>query len=198
MKETQYIRFSAKTHTKNWQMRCPSVCEFELTFKCGLHCRHCYTDCYNKPGLIKDELDTKKIKSILDKVHAAGVIWLCFTGGDPLTRKDFPEIYAYAKNKGFIVTLFTNACSMTEEIADALKKSPPFVIEITLNAVTRDRYELISRVKGSFERAMDGIRMITERGLPLKIKTLVTRDNLEDVPRIKKYVERLGLDFKPS
>lgn len=108
MEEIQYKTFSLNTHKKNWQINNPNVCQFELTFKCGLHCKYCYTDCYNKPDYSKDELSTKEIKLILNKVYDAGVIRLCFTGGDPLARKDFLDIYAYAKIKGFIITIFTN------------------------------------------------------------------------------------------
>ncbi|MCK4809519.1 MAG: radical SAM protein [Candidatus Omnitrophica bacterium] len=198
MKELQYRTFSLKTHKKNWRIKKPNVCQFELTFKCGLHCRHCYSDCYNKQEYIKGELSTGQVKFLLDKIYNAGVIWLCWTGGDPLTRPDFLEFYSYAKDKGFIITIFTNGCSMTEEIAGYLKKQPPFVIEITLNAVTKETYEEISRVKGSFEKAMDGIKLITQNKLPLKIKTQVIKDNLEELPKIKEFVENLGLSFRPS
>lgn len=198
MKEIQYKSFSLKTHKKNWQINSPNVCQFELTFRCGLHCKHCYTDCYNKSDYSKDELSTKEIKLILDKVYNAGVIWLCFTGGDPLTRKDFLDIYSYAKDKGFIITIFTNGYSMTKRVANYLKERPPFVVEITLNAVTRKTYEDIAQVKDSFEKVMDGIKMMTQRKLPLKIKTQVTKDNLKELPKIKEVVENLGLDFRPS
>lgn len=225
MREIQYKAFSWRTHKKNWHLKSPNVCQFELTFRCGLHCKHCYTDCYNTlshsdpdlergeregeesqkrffvagaPQNDRGELNTAQVKFILDKVFNAGVIWLCFTGGDPLTRKDFLEIYAYAKNKGFIITVFTNAYSMTEEIADHLEKSPPFVIEITLNAVTQGLYEKISRVKGSFKKAMAGIELITQRKLPLKIKTQVIKDNFDELGKIKEFVENLGQDFRPS
>lgn len=198
MQEIQYETFSLKAHKKNWQINSPNVCQFELTFKCGLHCKHCYTDCYNRPGSTRNELGTKEVKFILDKIHNAGVIWLCFTGGDPLTRKDFLEIYSYAKNKGFIVTVFINAYSMTEKIADYLKKSPPFVIEMTLNAVTEDLYEKISQVRGSFKETMRGIDLILRAKLPLKIKTQITKDNLEEIPRIRKFLKKEKLKFYPS
>lgn len=198
MREIQYKTFSLKAHKKNWHLKSPNVCQFELTFKCGIHCKHCYTDCYNRPSPVSNELGTKEIKFILDKIHNAGVIWLCFTGGDPLIREDFLEIYAYAKNKGFIVTIFTNACSMTKEIADYLEKSPPFVIEVTLNAVTQGLYEKISQVKGSFEKAMAGIKLITKRKLPLKIKTQAVKDNFKELGKIKEFVGNLGLDYTPS
>lgn len=198
MKEIQYKTFSLKVHEKNWRLKKPNVCQFELTFKCGIRCKHCYTDCYNKPGYVKKELTTQQVKFLLDEMYNAGVIWLCFTGGDPLTRKDFLEIYSYAKDKGFIITIFTNGCSMTKKIADYLKERPPFVIEMTLNAITKKIYEDISQVKGSFEKVMDGIKLITRSKLPLKIKTQVMRVNLEELPKIKGFVENLGLKYRPS
>lgn len=197
MREVQYKNFSWQTHKKNWKLKKPNVCQFELTFGCGLHCKHCYTDCYNKPGYLKKELNTKEIKFILDKVYQAGAIWLGFTGGDPLTRKDFLDIYSYAKGKGFIVTIFTNAYSMTKEIAKYLKKEPPFVIEMTLNAVTKETYEKVSRVKGSLEKVREGISLILKEKLTLKIKTQITKDNLREIPKIKKFIEGLGLKFHP-
>lgn len=198
MKEVQYRHFSLRMHKKNWRIKNPNVCQFELTFKCGLRCRHCYTDCYNRPDYIKKELNTKEIKLILDKVHQAGCIWLCFTGGDPLIRGDFLRIYSYAKDKGFIITVFTNGYSMTEQIAEYFKTRPPFVIEISLNAATKELYEKISQVKGSFEKTMNGIDLILKAKLPLKIKTQVTKDNLKEMPEIKKFIRSMGLNFHPG
>ena len=198
MREIQYKKFSWDIHKKNWRVKQPNVCQFELTFRCGLHCKHCYTDCYNKDEYLERELSAVQVKRLLDKIYNSGVIWLCFTGGDPLTRDDFLEIYSYAKEKGFIITIFTNGYSMTKEILDYLKNRPPFVIEITLNAVTKKTYEDISQVKGSFEKVMHGVDMIAQNKLPLKIKTQVMRHNLEELPKIKEFVEGLGLRFRPS
>lgn len=198
MKEKEYREFSLKIHKKNWRFEKPNVCQFELTFRCDLHCRHCYTDCYNNPSCIEKELNTEDIKYIVDKVHNAGVVWVCFTGGDPLTRQDFLDIYTYAKKKGFIITVFTSGYSITGEVVRHFKKSPPFAIEITLNAVSQSLYEKISQVNGSFDRVMAGIDLILRERLPLRLKTEVTRDNLLEVYEIKKFIEKLGLRFRPS
>lgn len=198
MREIQYKDFSWETHIKNWKLRRPNVCQFELTFKCDLHCKHCYTDCYNKERFIKEELDTSRVKFILDKVYEAGCIWLCFTGGDPLTRTDFLEIYDYAKRKGFIVTVFTNAYSITEEIASHFAKSPPFVIEMTLNAVSKDLYDDIAGVKGAFEKVMKGIDLLRKYSIPLKIKTQVTTENFGHLPAIKSFLASKNIVFRPS
>jgi len=198
MKEIQYKKFSWNTHKKNWKLKRPNVCQFELTFACGLNCNYCYASCYNKGQYLKKELNTEQVKFILDKLYNSGVIWICFTGGDPLTRNDFLEIYSYAKNKGFIISIFTNGYSMSKKIADYLKDKPPFVIEITLNGVTKGSYEKISGVKNSFAETMQGLDLILERKLPLKIKTQVIKDNLEELAKIRKFVESLELKFRPS
>jgi len=198
MRTTCYKSFSLKFHKKNWQNKRPNLCQFELTFGCGLRCKHCYTDCYNKAGYIRRELNTKEVKLILDKIYDRGILWLCLTGGDPLIRPDFLELYAYAKNKGFIITVFTNAYSISRRTLDYLKNNSPFVIEVALNAVNEDLCEKITQVKGSFVKIMQGINLILKAGLSLKIKTLVTKDNLKELPRIKKFVESLGLKFRPS
>ncbi len=198
MKEIQYRTFSWRTHKRNLQLKKPNVCRFELTFGCGLRCKHCYTDCYNRPDYVKKELKTEEVKFVLDKVYKAGVIWIYFTGGDPLIRDDFLDIYTYAKGKGFIITILTSACSMTKEIIDYLKKRPPFVVEMTLNGVTKETYEVISQVKGSFDKAMGGLELILKANLPLKVKTQVTKENLYQISTIKKFIEDLGLEFRPA
>lgn len=198
MKEAQYKTFSLKTHKKNWQVKKPNVCQFELTFKCGLHCTHCYSDCYNNLEFIKKELNTQQIKSVVDKLYDLGVLWLCFTGGDPLERGDFLEIYSYAKEKGFIVSIFTTGYSMTQEMANCLEKRPPFVIEITINGVTKQSYEKVTQVEGSYEKAMRGLDLILKKNLPLKVKTMATRQNFEELPRIKQFLESKNIQFRPS
>jgi radical SAM protein with 4Fe4S-binding SPASM domain len=190
MRNIQYKKFSWDIHQKNWQLNRPNVAQFELTFNCGLHCKYCYSDCYNQPPLIKKELTTAQVKTIIDKLYLAGVLWLCFTGGDPLIRSDFLEIYAYAKAKGFIITIFTNGCSMTEKIAGFLKKQLPFGVEMTLPAGEKELYEQITQVKGSFTRVIRGIELILSADIALKIKTQVIKDNFNHLPRIKKFLSQ--------
>ena len=198
MKEIPYKSFSFKRHAHALQEDKASVCQFELTYGCDFHCRHCYTDCYNKPAYLEKELTSAGIKFLLDKIQQAGIVWLCFTGGDPLTRPDFLNIYSYAKQKGFMVTVFTNGYSMTKKMIGCFKEQPPFVIEITLNSVAEHSYESISRMKGSFVKVMEVIKLLLKEKIPLKIKTQITRDNLAEIPQIKKFVEGLGLEFSPS
>jgi radical SAM protein with 4Fe4S-binding SPASM domain len=126
-----------------------------------------------------------------------GCFWLLYTGGEIFARRDFLEIYTYAKQKGFLVTLFTNGTLINEKIADYLVEWPPFAIEITLYGRTKETYEALTQIPGSHERCLRGIRLLKERGLPLKLKTVATSINKHEISAMQHFAEEdLGVDFK--
>jgi len=136
-------------------------------------------------------LTTEEWKKILDVLQKEGTLNLCFTGGEPLIRDDFLEIYSYAKTKGFIIILFTNGQALTAKIMDYLVKSPPYSIEITLNSITKKTYESITQIPGSFLKVMKTINMLKERKLPLILKTNCLKQNKHEIGRIKVFTEKL-------
>jgi len=192
----EYKEFSLNVHTQAAHTRTVVTAQIELTYGCNLHCVHCYTDCYNRADLIKQEMSYEEITRILDQLAAEGCLWVCFTGGEIFMRKDFLDVYAYAKQKGFLITLFTNGTLFTEAIADYLKEHPPFKIEISCHAATEETFDRITQVRGSFQRFMKGVRLLLERGLPIKIKTKAMTLNRHELDQIQALVEGLGLQFR--
>src|SRR5262252_8992049 len=143
------------------------------------------------------ELTKEEHFRILDELVEMGCFWLLYTGGEIFARKDFLEIYTYAKKKGFLITLFTNGTILTEQIADYLTEWPPFAIEITLYGRTRETYEALTMIPGSYDRCLQGIRLLKERGLPLKLKTVATSINKHEVMAMRHFAEEeLGVEFK--
>jgi MoaA/NifB/PqqE/SkfB family radical SAM enzyme len=172
--------------------RFPLSGQWELTCRCNLHCIMCYTDCFNTSDMIRQELSFPEITRIMDEIEEAGCLELCLTGGEPLARKDFLDIYAAAKQNGFLVTVFTNGTLLTEKIADYWAEYPPAMIEISFHGLTERSFEEITQGRGSYARCLDGIRMILERDLPLTLNTTGMTVNRDEVLAIKDYVERLG------
>ncbi|MDI6688095.1 MAG: radical SAM protein [Desulfobacterales bacterium] len=177
--------------------RIPISGSFELTFRCNLRCAHCYCNLpINDKDAIEKELTTEEVFDILDQIAEAGCLWLLITGGDPLVRQDFLEIYTYAKKKGFIITLFTNGTLITPEIADYLKEWPPYKLEITLYGVTSETHESVTGIPGSFKHCKKGINLLLERQLPLELKTMVMTLNKDELWQIKGYAEKLEVKFR--
>ncbi len=133
---------------------------------------------------------------ILDELAEAGVLWLLFTGGEPLVRPDFAEIYMHAKRKGMLITLFTNGTTVTDEVADLLAAYPPFAVEVSLYGRTAPVYERVTGVPGSFERCMAGIARLAARPLLLRLKTPLMTLNRDELWEIKAYAESLDVEFR--
>ncbi len=172
--------------------RFPLSGQWELTCRCNLRCVMCYTDCFNTPDRLRQELSTPEILRITDEIHEAGCMEICLTGGEPLARRDFLDIYTYAKQKGFLVTVFTNGTLITEKIADHWVQYPLSMIEISLHGLGKSSFDLITQGPGSYERCLAGIRMLLERKLPLTLKTTGMTVNRDEILKIKADVEDLG------
>jgi len=192
----EYKDWSRKFHAEH--AREPIVMQIELTYRCPLHCVHCYSDCYNNQGYAGKELSTEKLKRLMDKLYEAKCLWLCFTGGDPMMRPDFIELYDYARDKGFILTIFTSLSALTDRIFDKFVEKPPFSIEMTLNAAREKTFDNISQVKGLFNETIANIKKIRNAKLPLKIKTMLTKNNTHETEQIRELIESFGCEFRPS
>src|SRR5947207_5907704 len=198
MNAVSYGEFSLGLHQHFGDKRSPVEVSIEVSRRCPSDIHHCY---YNLPmgdlAARNRELTKDEYEKILDELADMGVIWLLFTGGEIFARKDFLEIYTYAKQKGFLITLFTNGILINEKIADYLREYPPFAIEITLYGRTRETYEALTQLPGSYDRCMRGIHLLLDRGLPLKLKTVGTRVNAHEVVSMRQFAEQeLGIDFK--
>ena len=178
--------------------RAPLNATIELTLRCPLTCAHCYNNLPMADHQARlAELSYEEHCRILDEITEAGCFWLLYTGGEIFARKDFLDIYTYAKQKGLLITLFTNGTLITPTVADYLTEWRPFSIEITLYGRTRETYEELTRIPGSYDRCMRGIRLLMERNLPLKLKTVGVSINRHEVWDMKRFVEEdLGLEFK--
>lgn len=177
--------------------RFPLACQWELTCRCNLHCVMCYTDCFNRPDRIRRELATEEILRILHELADAGTVELCLTGGEPLARPDFFEIYAEAVRLGFLLTIFSNGTLIREEEADRFAALRPHRIEISLHGVTQATFERVTQGPGSYQRCRHAIQLLLERRLPLTLKATAMTLNYPEILEIKQHVESLnGVRFK--
>lgn len=174
----------------------PYACQWEITCRCNLRCIMCYTDCFNRPESIRQELTTQEILRIMDELAEAGCLELCLTGGEPLARPDFFDLYDHAVASGFLVTVFTNGTLVTENVADRFAATPPYRIEISLHGLTAETFERVTQGRGSYGRCMMAIRLLRERGLPLLLKTTAMTVNRHEIIGIKRFAQDLGAGYK--
>ena len=177
--------------------RYPYSATFEITDRCNLSCVQCYINqAAGSRAARSTELTTEQAKQILAQIAEAGCFFLTFTGGDPILRSDFPQIYQYAKRLGMVVSIFTNGTLITPEIADMLAEYTPRVIEITLYGATQQTYERVTRTPGAFKRVHRGIKLLLDRQVPLSLKTMVMTINHHELDAMQAFAEGLGVKFR--
>jgi radical SAM protein with 4Fe4S-binding SPASM domain len=171
--------------------RIPISGAMEITSRCNLRCAHCFLGHEPTTG----ELSTPQVCAIIDQVAAEGCLWFLISGGEPLVRPDFLDIYAHAKQKGLLLSLFTNGTLVTPEIADYLWEWPPVEVEITLYGATPETYERVTGVPGSFQRAVRGIDLLLERGIQVRLKTVVMTWNRHELEAMQAFAASRGCAF---
>jgi radical SAM protein with 4Fe4S-binding SPASM domain len=197
METISYGAFSQTFHERTMREHLPISGTIEVTRRCPLSCAHCYNNLpMGDREAAAGELSCAEHCRILDELADAGCLWLLFTGGEIFARRDFLDIYTYAKKKGFLITLFTNGTLVTPRIADYLATWRPFSIEITLYGRTKATYERLTGVPGSYEKCLRGIDLLLERGLPVALKTVAVTLNVHELDDMQAFADRLGVPFK--
>ena len=176
--------------------RRPMTFDLEITARCNNNCRHCYI---NLPPddrrAIKDELSLKEIERIAKEAVSLGAVWCLITGGEPLLRKDFPDIYLSLKKAGLLVSVFTNATLITEEHVRLFKKYPPRDIEITVYGVTDNTYGRMTRNPASFRAFRRGLGLLLKNNINVRLKAMATRSNFTELAAIKRFCKPRTKDY---
>jgi radical SAM protein with 4Fe4S-binding SPASM domain len=174
--------------------------DMELTERCNNNCIHCYINLPADDPCRAKELSAEKIKSILSEAATLGCLTVRFTGGEPLLREDFQEIYLFARRLGLKVFLFTNATLITPELADLFARIPPRKkIEVSVYGMSQKSYEAVTRTPGSFDAARRGMALFQEKGIPFVVKAAVLPANKGDLDEFEAWAETIpGMDKPPA
>ena len=168
--------------------RIPLSIGIELTSRCNLNCRHCYI---NKPSNDKaafsSELSFKEIDRITNEALKLGTLWIQISGGEPLLRDDFLDIYLSLKKKGFLISVLTNGTLISKEHIEVFKKYPPRSLEISIYGITQKTYEQVTRTKGSLESFQRGFGLCHDNDFDIILKTVASRLILPELDRIKDF-----------
>jgi len=194
LSDDDYLRqFSKKVAAQ----RIPLSGSLDLTRRCNLRCVHCYLgDKTAGRDDLKPELNTVQWIDIIDQITDAGCLNLLITGGEPLLRKDFAEIYTRAKTNGLIVTVFTNGTLIENEIIELFEDLPPHAVEISLYGATEETYEKITGVRGSYGRCLNNIKRLLDHHVHLKLKTVLMTHNQHEFCDIQQMAEEYGVKFR--
>lgn len=176
--------------------RQPASGIFELTSRCNLACPMCYVSHLANDFEVRNkELPPSKWLSLAHEAVDNGMIFLLLTGGEVFLRPDFFEIYEPLTRLGVILSIYTNGTLITDTHARRLAQAPPNIIEITLYGATASTYEGVSGVPGSYKQCCAGIEALLNHGISVGLKTMVTRQNVNELELMRQMAREWGVTF---
>jgi len=155
--------------------RLPLEGHIDLTYRCNNHCRHCWLWLPEQAKVQKDELAFDEIQHIVDQARTMGCQRWGISGGEPMLRPDFPEIFDYLTRKAVGYTLNTNGTLITPEIARLLVHKGTKMV--ALYGATAEVYDHVTRHPGGFEKMMRGFSYLKEAGAGFIVQLIPMQAN---------------------
>jgi heme d1 biosynthesis radical SAM protein NirJ len=159
---------------------------WNLVRRCNLTCKHCYS--ISGDVDFPNELSTADVFRVMDDLKAFGVPVLILSGGEPLLRKDIFEITARAKAMRFYVGLSSNGTLIDGTIADRIAGAGYDYVGISLDGIG-ETHDYFRRKAGAYRAALDGLRLLRDRGVKVGVRFTMTSDNAEELPALLDLVE---------
>ena len=178
--------------TRPQKLYAPFMVVWDFTRQCNLHCKHCYANATPYPA--PDELTLEEKYEVLRQLDEAGVAAISFSGGEPLTNKDFWHIARKAAELGFYVSIATNGTLISEKVAQRLKEVGVRYVEISIDSADPKKHDEFRGVKGAWQRAINGIKNAKKAGISVGIATTVTKMNYRHLPELIKLARDLEVD----
>jgi 12,18-didecarboxysiroheme deacetylase len=166
------------------------VVVWNITRRCNLKCVHCYAHAKDIP--FDNELTTEQGKELIDDLAAFGAPVMLFSGGEPLVRKDLPQLAAYAVEKGMRAVISTNGTLITPKMARTLKEIGLSYVGISLDGMQEinDRFR---GVNGAFRSALEGIRNSQAAGIKVGLRFTINKFNVDEIPKIFQLLEEMDI-----
>ena len=155
--------------------RLPLDGNLDLTYRCNNTCRHCWLWLPPDAQQCREELSFEEIRRIVDEARAMGCQAWAISGGEPMLRPDFAEIFAYITRKAVHYKLNTNGTLITPEIARLLTRKGNKMV--ALYGATAEVHDGVTRNPGSFEATMRGFAYLKEAGAGFTVQIVPMRAN---------------------
>ena len=164
----------------------------ELTYKCPLQCPYCSNPLdYSKHS---SEISTEDWKRVLTQARKMGAVQLGFSGGEPLTRQDLPELVQHARQLGYYSNLITSGYGLTEEKIIQLKEAGLDHIQISIQASSKELNDHIAGTE-SYEAKKQVAHLVKKHGYPMVLCVVIHRENIHQMSDILAMAEELGADY---
>lgn len=175
--------FSFKENTQDipkGHLSAPIALIWELTRACNLKCKHCFSSSGRQEN---NELTTNEVKKNIDSFAENRILYINFTGGEPLLRRDFFDILKYASTKNIFFDFSTNGYLLTDKTVSNLKGTNVMQVQVSVDGL-EETHDNLRGVKGAFKRALKAIKLLSQANFDVVISCTVNRTNIKELPKL--------------
>jgi len=166
----------------------PQEVVWEITFACNMRCIHCGTSAGKQRV---NELTTQESLALIDELMDLGCEHFTLSGGEPLMRKDWPQLASRMTSRGAIVSLITNGLLVNDKTLDDLKASGVEGTGVSLDGCEKT-HNYIRQRADSWAKAHEALRLFVDRGFETCAVTQVSNINIDELYDIRAQLVDLG------
>jgi SynChlorMet cassette radical SAM/SPASM protein ScmE len=173
-------------------MRMPRLVDLEITSRCNLRCSYCYY--FDNPAVPYRDLPAEAWLHFLDELGQSHVMEVCIAGGEPFMRKDLPHLIEGIIRNHMRYSILSNGSLITDRMAAFLANTHRCnQVQISIDGSNPEPHDA-ARGTGTFERAVQGIRVLQKHEVPVAVRVTIHRHNVHDLEDIATFLlDDLGL-----
>ena len=164
----------------------PVLATFQVNLRCNSACGYC--DLPLNVG--RYEMTREEIRGVFSCLYRDGVRFVLVQGGEPLLRRDVPEILEDLSAIGFHLTLITNGTKITPQLVERLGRLP-VAISVSLDTLDREKYRHI-RGADQLGQVLEGIALLKDFPHPKFLTCIVSEVNRDEVPAVVRFAREQG------
>ena len=174
-------------------LKSPISGTFELTARCNFSCKMCYIHNMScDKSLRSKELSTEQWIEIAEQAKNQGTLVLLLTGGEPTLRADFCKIYRACAERGFLLSVNTNASLLSEEIFDLFREHPPLRVNASLYGMSEEVYQNLCGNGAAFHNVIRNLERLHAMGIGIRINFTATPFNHTEIDKVYRFANQIG------
>ncbi len=163
---------------------------WNLTYNCNLYCLHCYINAAPGRG---GELGVGEKLRVAEMLWEHGIPHVVLSGGEPLVARGFWEVAGRIAELGRpTMSLSTNGTLIDGRVASRLADLGFRYVGVSIDSVRPEVHDRFRGARGAFDRAVRGVKALIDQGIPVGLRTTITRWNVREVPEIVDFTAKIG------
>lgn len=194
------MMFSDKLKFQN-KIDAPLYVVLNITNKCNLRCLHCFNNSPTSTKSFCEELDDNQIIKVVKELGEMKVANVCFSGGEPLMKKQLLfNCLRVLEPKNIRTSIVTNGTLIDEQTAEMIKVLGVKEVQVSLDGCNEDTHEKLRQVKGCFNLALRGIKNLCHCGITTSVSYTLNKWNVKEVGLLIKKLKDMpisGFNIRP-